>query len=77
MYKVYWYRSGTNESMVEELRQIATSSARLMRVGKGDIWIDIGCNDGTLLSFVPTAVTRIGYDPNDYKALSKSTRTSS
>ena len=71
MYKVYWYRSGTNESMVEELRQIATSSARLMRVGSGDIWIDVGCNDGTLLSFVPKEVTRIGYDPNDYKELSE------
>src|SRR3989344_3538337 len=71
MYKVYWYRSGTNESMVEELRQIATSSARLMRVGADDIWIDIGCNDGTLLSFVPKEVTRIGYDPNDYKEFSE------
>ena len=26
MYRHYWYRSGTNESMVEELRQIATST---------------------------------------------------
>lgn len=70
MYKIYWYRSGTNESMVEELRQIATSAAKSMSVGAGDIWIDIGCNDGTLLSFVPQDVTRIGYDPNDYKEFS-------
>src|SRR3989344_6001314 len=39
MYKTYWYRSGTNESMVEELRQIAISSARLMRVGAGGLWV--------------------------------------
>lgn len=71
MYKVYWYRSSTNESMVEELRQIAESVTRLMRVGAGDVWIDIGCNDGTLLSFLPKEATRIGYDPNDYKAFSE------
>ena len=71
MYKVYWYRSGINESMVEELRQIAVSVTKLMRVGKSDLWIDIGCNDGTLLSFISKEVTRIGYDPNDYKAISQ------
>ena len=70
MYKVYWYRSSTNESMVEELRQIGTSVSKQMRIGKGDIWIDIGCNDGTLLSFLPKDATRIGYDPNDYKKFS-------
>ena len=71
MYKVYWYRSGTNESMVAELKDIAASVSRLMRMGKGDLWIDIGCNDGTLLSFIQTQITRVGYDPNDYKELSE------
>ncbi len=71
MYKKYWYRSSTNESMVEELKQIATSVTKLMRVGKDDIWIDIGCNDGTLLSFLPKEATRIGYDPNDYREISE------
>ncbi|MBM3261066.1 class I SAM-dependent methyltransferase [Candidatus Kaiserbacteria bacterium] len=71
MYREYWYRSDTNESMVEELKQIATSTARLMRVSVGDVWIDIGCNDGTLLSHVPQEAARIGYDPNDYKEISQ------
>lgn len=73
MYRVYWYHSGTNESMVAELNQIATSTTRLMRVGAGDVFIDIGCNDGTLLSFVPVEAIRIGFDPvtNDYKELSQ------
>lgn len=71
MYKKYWYRSSTNESMVEELRQIAASVTKLMRVGKDDIWIDIGCNDGTLLSFLPKEAIRIGYDPNDYREISE------
>jgi SAM-dependent methyltransferase len=71
MYKVYWYRSSTNESMVEELKQIASSVTKLMRVGAGDLWVDIGCNDGTLLSHLPTDAIRIGYDPNDYKEISQ------
>lgn len=71
MYKKYWYRSSTNESMVEELKQIAQSATKLMRVGKDDIWIDIGCNDGTLLSFLPKEAIRIGYDPNDYREISE------
>lgn len=71
MYERYWYRSGINESMVEELRQIATSVTKLMRFGKDDVWIDVGCNDGTLLSFLPQDSVRIGYDPNDFKELSQ------
>lgn len=71
MYRTYWYNSGTNETMVEELRQIATSVSKLMRVGHDDVWVDIGCNDGTLLSFLSRDVVRIGFDPNDYKELSE------
>ncbi len=63
MYQNYWYRSGTNESMVEELRQIATSTARLMNLKPGDVFVDIACNDGTLLSFIDPSVTRVGFDP--------------
>lgn len=70
MYRTYWYRSGTNESMVKELQSIANDAIRMMKIGAGDLWIDIGCNDGTLLSFIPKDVTRIGYDPNDYKDIS-------
>lgn len=69
MYRQYWYRSGTNESMVEELKQIATSTSRLMNLKEGDVFVDIACNDGTLLSFIEPMVTRIGFDPakNTYK----------
>src|SRR6185312_11008155 len=32
MYRRYWYQSATNESMVAELKDIAQSVAKLMRV---------------------------------------------
>ncbi len=63
MYRTYWYRSGTNQTMTNELREIAESTERLMRTASGDIWVDIGSNDGTLLRFVHPSVTRIGFDP--------------
>lgn len=74
MYEEYWYRSGTNESMVEELKQIAESTTRIMRMEQGDIFVDIACNDGTLFSFVDHGITRIGFDPakNTYRDADKS-----
>lgn len=63
MYRRYWYRSGTNATMKKELEAIAQRAKELMRPAQNDVWVDIGCNDGTLLSFVPKEVTRIGFDP--------------
>lgn len=62
MYRKYWYRSGLNNSMVSALRDIVDqtilrSNIRYKRV------IDIGCNDGTLLSFYPEYYYKVGYDP--------------
>ncbi len=63
MYRRYWYRSGTNATMKKELQAIAERARELARPGADDVWVDIGCNDGTLLSFVPKEVTRVGFDP--------------
>ncbi|OGH64454.1 MAG: hypothetical protein A2821_02955 [Candidatus Magasanikbacteria bacterium RIFCSPHIGHO2_01_FULL_41_23] len=73
MYRNYWYRSGTNTAMKGELRQIAESAQALVRHERGDLFVDIGCNDGTLLSFVDTTMVRVGFDPakNNFKEASK------
>src|SRR3990167_9808896 len=52
MYRKYWYKSGTNASMTNELMNIAKRAQDLMHLNPGDVFLDIGCNDGTLLSFV-------------------------
>jgi hypothetical protein len=49
--------------MKKELEAIAARARELARPAAGDVWVDIGCNDGTLLSFVPKEVTRVGFDP--------------
>lgn len=67
MYRKYWYKSGTNVTMTRELEEIATLTQKIVQRKKGDIFVDIGCNDGTLLKFIDKDMTRIGFDPNDYK----------
>lgn len=60
----YGYRSGLNASMVQHLARKANALERLVRVRSGEVVLDIGSNDGTLLTSYQTAgVRRIGIDP--------------
>ena len=59
----YGYRSGLNRSMVEHLRAIVAKLTALATPRHGDLVLDIGSNDGTLLSFHSPALTVVGMDP--------------
>ena len=63
MYRNYWYRSGINKTMTEELKGIARKSMVLIKWGNSDIVLDIGCNDGTLLKYFKRSLYRVGFDP--------------
>jgi hypothetical protein len=65
MFGKYWYRSGINQTMKNELSNIVNSITSTLKLKDGDLWIDIACNDGTLLSYVPNNLIRIGIDPVD------------
>jgi len=66
----YGYRSGLNRSMVEHLSNKAQALERLVGLTRGDVALDIGSNDGTLLSAYQTGnVTRVGIDPTVEKFL--------
>lgn len=69
MYGKYWYRSGTNNSMRKELKNIVDSILEVKTLKDNDLWLDIACNDGTLLSFLPPKIIKVGIDPvdNSYK----------
>ena len=56
--------SGRNVSTREHLRAIATEALELIS-GRDCSALDIGCNDGTLLSYYPRWVERFGVDPAD------------
>lgn len=72
MYGKYWYRSGTNNSMKQELKNIVESILKIRTLKENDIWLDIACNDGTLLSFLPKELIKIGIDPADDSYLNES-----
>jgi NDP-4-keto-2,6-dideoxyhexose 3-C-methyltransferase len=65
MFGKYWYRSGVNKTMKNELKEVVNSVLKIKKLKKNDIWVDIASNDGTLLSFLPKKITKIGIDPAD------------
>lgn len=74
MWGRYWYRSGTNATMTKELGNIVAEITDRVNHKPGDIWLDIACNDGTLLKQVPADMVKVGIDPCDdefYKESSK------
>ncbi len=64
LYSQYWYRSGTNRTMTLALTDIAKSAEELVELGEGDISLDIGCNDGTLLrAYRSKHMLKVGFEP--------------
>jgi hypothetical protein len=60
----YGYRSGLNASMLQHLRRTANRLERLAGLSAGDVVLDIGANDGSLLrSYTTPGITRVGIDP--------------
>ena len=64
----YGYRSGLNNSMVQHLKNKVDQLTILHHVSSGDVVLDIGSNDGTLLSsYKNKELNRIGIDPTGLK----------
>lgn len=74
MYGQYWYRSGINTSMTRQLQQIVGEICERIPVNTGDVWLDIACNDGTLLAAVPDVAIKVGIDPADDSYVQESKR---
>ena len=64
MYDRYFYRSGINQTMTNNLNEIAKQAISKIKLNPNDIVIDIGCNDGTLLqNYKELPIRSIGFDP--------------
>ena len=64
----YGYRSGLNQSMINHLGDKVAFLERLISLKSGDIVVDIGSNDATLLKAYKTeGIRRIGIDPTGKK----------
>jgi SAM-dependent methyltransferase len=60
----YGYRSGVNETMRAELKDITTQIEKIVRFQNDEVVLDIGCNDGTLLSSYTVPSKKVGFDPS-------------
>jgi 2-polyprenyl-3-methyl-5-hydroxy-6-metoxy-1,4-benzoquinol methylase len=67
MYREYWYESNINETMVKHLKRVANSVHNYVNLDEGDVILDIGCNDGTLLGNFSTDYHVVGVDPSNIK----------
>jgi NDP-4-keto-2,6-dideoxyhexose 3-C-methyltransferase len=74
MWGQYWYRSGINASMTKELQGIVNEITSRVKLNTGDKWLDIACNDGTLLKFVPDNLQKYGIDPCNDSYYSESSK---
>jgi C-methyltransferase C-terminal domain/Putative zinc binding domain/Methyltransferase domain len=64
----YGYRSGLNQSMVDHLNALARKAKRLANISPGDLVLDIGSNDGTLLHAMDApGLELVGMDPTGVK----------
>jgi len=64
VYFEYWYQSKLNKKIVNNLQDIVNEVKKEVSLEEGDYVLDIGANDGTLLSFYEDLpITRIGCDP--------------
>ncbi len=64
LYYHYWYKSGISPSMRKALEDVTSKVSEIAKPKKGDIVIDIGCNDGTLLrTYKIPGLLRVGFEP--------------
>ena len=66
LYRRYWYKSGISTSMVKSLKDVASAGEKLLRLCEGDIVVDIGSNDGTLLrQYSAPGLVTVGFEPSN------------
>jgi hypothetical protein len=70
MFSAYGYRSGINQTMTQHLAGIARGVETRVGLGAGDLVIDIGANDGTLLrSYTTKGAEYVGFEPSNIRPL--------
>jgi 2-polyprenyl-3-methyl-5-hydroxy-6-metoxy-1,4-benzoquinol methylase len=75
LYENYFYRSNVSNTMNRDLRDVVANVCSNVSLKHGDSVLDIGCNDGLMLTFFPKYVKRTGIDPAkniDWSNLDKS-----
>jgi NDP-4-keto-2,6-dideoxyhexose 3-C-methyltransferase len=64
--RYYWYRSGVTDTMRLALRDITQEIEAMVPLKSGDVVLDIGANDGTMLeTYTVPGLRRVGCEPAD------------
>lgn len=63
LYANYFYRSNISNTMNRDLRDVVSESISRVKLKDEDSVLDIGCNDGLMLTFYPDNLKRFGIDP--------------
>lgn len=63
LYKEYFYRTATNDTMKKDLRELVNQVIEIVRPVKQDIIVDIGSNDCTMLNFYDNKFQLVGFEP--------------
>ncbi len=61
--RFYWYRSGVTQTMREALTNVVSCAIAVSQLNPGDVVLDIGSNDGTLLRNYRSDVVKVGVEP--------------
>src|SRR5438445_13366586 len=64
LYRHYWYKSGISSTMRDALSNLTARACSVAKPHVGEIVLDIGCNDGTLLRSYPVdGLELVGFEP--------------
>ena len=63
LFRDYFYRSATNPMMRDALADVVREIRSTVALSPGDVVLDIGCNDATMLMMYPEELVRVGVDP--------------
>ncbi len=63
LYKEYFYRTATNDTMRKDLRELVDQVLEISNPKSKDIIVDIGANDCTMLNFYDEKFDLVGFEP--------------
>ena len=63
LYKQYFYRTATNDTMKDDLKNLVNQVIEIVKPEQNDIIVDIGSNDCTMLNFYENKYRLVGFEP--------------
>ena len=59
----YWYKSGIDNTIKADLKSVGETACKIANLRPDDVVLDIGANNGTMLSYLKGRAVRVGCEP--------------